>query len=48
MLSRVELSEIHLAFNIIFFTSIWSGARTEFQTLINNSNWLVGDGETIN
>jgi len=30
------------------YSSIWSGAKSEFQNIIDNSLWLVGDGETIN
>ena len=30
------------------FSSIWSGIKNEYQTIIDNSIWLVGDGENIN
>lgn len=30
------------------FSSIWSGAKSEYQSLMDNSNWLVGNGKVIN
>ena len=30
------------------FSSIWSGAKVEFWNILDNTNWLVGDGQSIN
>jgi hypothetical protein len=30
------------------FSSIWSSIKTEYNTIIENTKWLLGDGETIN
>ena len=30
------------------FSSIWSGVKNEYQTILDKSMWLVGDGENIN
>ena len=30
------------------YSSIWSGIKGEYQVIMNNSNWLLGDGQKIN
>lgn len=44
--SRVLISSNCINHHI--FSSIWSGAKNEYNTLRDNSTWLVGDGKSIN
>jgi hypothetical protein len=30
------------------YSSIWSSAKDEFQTIMDNTSWLLGDGKNIN
>lgn len=30
------------------YSSIWSSVKPEFQTVLNNSNWLIGNGRQVN